>query len=273
MVDGGGDEVGAAVDPRAAAAGRLVDAAGRDGVSANVKVEDLKALLDQIRSVASGVAPPARITLAEGVERYDMSATVWRRAAYGGCPDGDWVLEVSGTIRDTHLVSRHPQPATCRPEDVPGLGALYEALEVGTPAPDAGWTVRDPAYLAGLSKGLHAAAGIIARHAREAGMDDRAMMAEIEGAVPRTWDAERHGAHPRHPEVDDEDVDAAYWAFRSINPGRSMRHATVRSMLEATFSRRASMFQELRDANARLVAALFRHLRTADKERDPGFVP
>lgn len=52
---------------------------------------------------------------------YPLSAHVFFRES-----TGEWVLEIEGSINDTHLTSRHPQPSHTAPEDVASLSTLYE---------------------------------------------------------------------------------------------------------------------------------------------------
>lgn len=47
-------------------------------------------------------------------ECYPMRACVWKRR-------NEWVLELEGTINDTNMTIRFPQPGHLNPEDVPDL--------------------------------------------------------------------------------------------------------------------------------------------------------
>lgn len=57
-------------------------------------------------------------------DAYVMTARVWFRSS-----TQEWMLEIEGTINDTNMSCRHPLPASTKPEDVPGLLALYTRLE------------------------------------------------------------------------------------------------------------------------------------------------
>jgi hypothetical protein len=52
---------------------------------------------------------------------YPLSAHVFFRKS-----TDEWVLEIEGSINDTHLSSRHTQPAHTAPENVASLSTLYE---------------------------------------------------------------------------------------------------------------------------------------------------
>ncbi len=236
-----------------------VEGAGPGGAVVEVRAGDIAALRDELEAIAGGTGNGGGIRLPGDVEHYDISATVRWRSPYGGCPDGEWVLDLHGSIGDTCFSSAHPQPAALRPEDVPGLPCLYEALDAGAPEPGSGWTVRDPAYLAGLAKGLGIAAGMASRRG------EADLSAEIEGIVPDVparWDG-NDGLHPRHPEFDTDDVLVAVEAFKRVNPARRMRDGTVAAMLEAVFARRVPVVEDLLDAKARTMAALLRATRSA----------
>ena len=243
------------------------------GGKAEVRTADLAALRAELEAVEAGTGHGGSMRYPADVEHYDISATVRRRSPYGGCPDGEWVLALDGSIGDTGFTSSHAVPAQFRPEDVPGLPHLYEALDAGTPEAGAGWTVRDPAYLAGLAKGLGIAAGTASRQGHEGlSMEIRGMVP----AVPVEWDG-TEGRHPRHPEFDFDDVAVGLEAFRRTNPTRRMRDETVAAMLEAVFARRAPVIEDLLDAKARTMAALVRATRSAalaaesDPRRDAAF--
>lgn len=66
-----------------------------------------------------------------GPDRYPLRACVWKRRPYDGCPQGEWVLEIEGQINDMSFVSRHTEPLTTPPEEVPGLPSLYAAQPSG----------------------------------------------------------------------------------------------------------------------------------------------
>lgn len=58
-----------------------------------------------------------------------LDARVWKREPHPDCPEGEWVLEIKGTINDTAFVSCHTEPLTTAKEDVPGLPSLYAAKD------------------------------------------------------------------------------------------------------------------------------------------------
>lgn len=66
-----------------------------------------------------------------GPERYPLRACIWKRQPYDGCPQGEWVLEIEGQINDMSFVSRHTEPLTTPPEEVPGLPSLYASQPSG----------------------------------------------------------------------------------------------------------------------------------------------
>ena len=41
----------------------------------------------------------------------------------------EWVLHLYGEINGCHFDCKHAQPASTKPEDVAGLGSLYQDLE------------------------------------------------------------------------------------------------------------------------------------------------
>lgn len=53
-----------------------------------------------------------------------LTARVWFRSS-----TQEWMLEIEGTINDTSMYCRHALPPETRPEDVPGLLALYTRIE------------------------------------------------------------------------------------------------------------------------------------------------
>lgn len=57
-------------------------------------------------------------------DAYVLTARVWFRSS-----TQEWMLEIEGTINDIHMSCRHPLPPDTRPEDVPGLMALYTRIE------------------------------------------------------------------------------------------------------------------------------------------------
>jgi len=57
------------------------------------------------------------------LEGYPINGKVWFRES-----TNEWVLELTGTINDCNFTYRHTAPASEKPEDVPGLGRLYQAL-------------------------------------------------------------------------------------------------------------------------------------------------
>lgn len=64
----------------------------------------------------------------DAVEHYPLAACVWKRDS-----TDEWVLELSGVVRDTALNSRQTAPSTTNPEDVPGMlhtfALLHEAQD------------------------------------------------------------------------------------------------------------------------------------------------
>lgn len=66
-----------------------------------------------------------------GQDRYPLRACVWKRQPYDGCPQGEWVLEIEGQINDMSFVTRHTEPLTTPPEEVPGLPSLYASQPSG----------------------------------------------------------------------------------------------------------------------------------------------
>ena len=66
-----------------------------------------------------------------GPDRYPLRACVWKRQPYDGCPQGEWVLEIEDQINDMSFVSRHTEPLTTPPEEVPGLPSLYASQPSG----------------------------------------------------------------------------------------------------------------------------------------------
>lgn len=57
-------------------------------------------------------------------KRFAMQAQVWWRES-----TQEWVLSIYGTINDTFMECRHPAPGHLAPEDVPGLGHVYDELD------------------------------------------------------------------------------------------------------------------------------------------------
>lgn len=74
--------------------------------------------LDEARAFLAEVQRPGTPSAAD--RSYPLDARVWFRQS-----TGEWVLEVSGEIDDTHLICRHTQPGDLAPEQVPGLPALH----------------------------------------------------------------------------------------------------------------------------------------------------
>jgi len=66
----------------------------------------------------------------EGKE-YELDARVYWR----GSTD-EWVLEIEGTIEDTNMTCRHPQPGYLLPQDVPGLPTHYPDYSGGRSYPE-----------------------------------------------------------------------------------------------------------------------------------------
>ena len=60
------------------------------------------------------------------VNVYPITGKVWYRES-----TDEWVLELEGSINDTHFISRHTEPGNTAPEDVPGLPSLYEKFAKG----------------------------------------------------------------------------------------------------------------------------------------------
>lgn len=52
---------------------------------------------------------------------YPAKARIWWRES-----TKEWVLDIKGIINDTYFNSRHTQPPNVNPEDVAGLGTLYD---------------------------------------------------------------------------------------------------------------------------------------------------
>lgn len=135
------DIVGVARDLDAAcerlAAGRSQNA--YDAMIEGGQANDLLALdraRKAVREVIAAPMPPAPAALAyvrgereevhpfaQGVEFYPLDRCyVWRRES-----TQEWVLELNGEINDCFFTSRHSQPLSVKPEDVPGLPSLYES--------------------------------------------------------------------------------------------------------------------------------------------------
>ena len=55
------------------------------------------------------------------VNVYPITGKVWYRES-----TDEWVLELEGSINDTHFISRHAEPGNTAPEDVAGLPSLYK---------------------------------------------------------------------------------------------------------------------------------------------------
>lgn len=55
------------------------------------------------------------------VNVYPITGKVWYRES-----TDEWVLELEGSINDTHFISRHTEPGNTAPEDVAGLPSLYK---------------------------------------------------------------------------------------------------------------------------------------------------
>jgi hypothetical protein len=55
------------------------------------------------------------------VNVYPITGKVWYRES-----TDEWVLELEGSINDTHFISRHTEPGNIAPEDVAGLPSLYK---------------------------------------------------------------------------------------------------------------------------------------------------
>lgn len=100
------------------------------------KVQDAQ-LLQEIDALLNDpeTPEPVRTTLAKTRERLHnltampcgvngeqhlLHAYIWKRR-------NQWVMEINGNIRDTNLSTRHTVPDTTPPEDLPGMGHLYEA--------------------------------------------------------------------------------------------------------------------------------------------------
>ena len=58
------------------------------------------------------------------VNVYPITGKVWYRES-----TDEWVLELEGSINDTHFISRHTEPGNTAPEDVPSLPSLYKNVE------------------------------------------------------------------------------------------------------------------------------------------------
>ena len=55
------------------------------------------------------------------VNVYPITGKIWYRKS-----TDEWVLELEGSINDTHFISRHTEPGITAPEDVAGLPSLYK---------------------------------------------------------------------------------------------------------------------------------------------------
>ena len=73
-------------------------------------------------ALAAATTPPAPSVLVDATH-FPLKASVWFRDS-----TNEWVLEIEGSINETGFTSRHTEPATTRPEDVPGLPSLYAAV-------------------------------------------------------------------------------------------------------------------------------------------------
>lgn len=68
----------------------------------------------------------ARIALPvhDDIEAYPLDAFLWKRPS-----TDEWVLDLSGTINDTHFSVRHTQPGVLAPEDAVGLPHHYDLID------------------------------------------------------------------------------------------------------------------------------------------------
>lgn len=73
-----------------------------------------------LRHFDSNYDPYAEVTDPTKAGVYKLEAIVYFR----GSTD-EWVLELTGTINDVSITSRHTAPQALVPEDVPGLSHLY----------------------------------------------------------------------------------------------------------------------------------------------------
>lgn len=79
-------------------------------------VDDVTAVCDELERLladATGLMP---------TDGHPIAGRVWFRAS-----THEWVLELNGTINGTNFTCRHTEPASTKPEDVPGLPSLYAA--------------------------------------------------------------------------------------------------------------------------------------------------
>jgi hypothetical protein len=202
-------------------------------------VQSIDAILAEPAQESANSTPSA----GEAVD-YPLTGRVCKRR-------DEWVLELTGSINDTAFISRHTEPLTTAPEDVPGLPSLYTS----PPAPTADKAWPDDARRC-IERALRLLDNVTAD---DSGSDDlgaaenalRNALATLTAAAPQTDERGRPLTYwgglaaPQAPVVTETMVEAVgsglyiYWNDVS-NSCRDKYREKVRRILTAALQQPAS---------------------------------